>query len=224
MSFVAVDESGGWMRKWDDLMHNLDVHHLRSPLNAHPDPFDVTSLNAFAHEQGRSAELQCLGISPRSSGREDKKKVRDHAAYIFTNNDRIMLKVPSVPLFKSFCQSLITRYDLDSHLVQARVIRVEPCFDAPESTETRPTTKPSSFKVHLSTGQVLRGKRVVLATGQTRPRIPSWVPEQQTTQRKGNTIIHSDWMRVNDPAFRRSIKNKVGLASRQPLIPTQPQH
>jgi hypothetical protein len=35
------------------------------------DPFDVTSLNAYAHEQGRSAELQCLGISPRSSGREE---------------------------------------------------------------------------------------------------------------------------------------------------------
>jgi hypothetical protein len=68
-----------------------------------------------------------------------KKKVRDHAAYIFTNNDRSTLKVPSVPLvrppvsctmhkhvsltsvqFRSFCQSLIARYDLDSHLVQAR--------------------------------------------------------------------------------------------------------
>ncbi len=58
---------------------------------------------------------------------------------------------------------------------------------------------------------------MVLATGQTQPRIPSWVPEQQTTQRKGNTIIHSDSMRVNDPTFRRSIKNKV--ASNQPLIP-----
>ena len=60
---------------------------------------------------------------------------------------------------------------------------------------------------------------MVLATGQTQPRIPSWVPEQQTTQRKGNTIIHSDSMRVNDPTFRRSIKNKVDLASSQPLIP-----
>ncbi len=73
------------------------------------------------------------------------------------------------------------------------------------------------MQVHLSTGQVLRSKRVVLATGQTQPRIPSWVPEQQTTQQKGNTIIHSDSMRVNDPTFRRSIKNKV--ASNQPLIP-----
>lgn len=43
ISFVAVDESGGWMHKWDDLMHNLDVHHLRSPLNAHPGKLSVTA-------------------------------------------------------------------------------------------------------------------------------------------------------------------------------------
>ena len=35
-----------------------------------------------------------------------KKKVRDHAAYIFTNNDRIMLKVPSVPLVQMTLQSV----------------------------------------------------------------------------------------------------------------------
>jgi hypothetical protein len=51
----------------------------------------------------------------------------------------------------------------------------------------------------------------VLATGQTQPRIPSWVPAQQRSDNRtaDKTIIHSDWMRVNDVAFRKSIKDKV---------------
>jgi hypothetical protein len=58
---------------------------------------------------------------------------------------------------------------------------------------------------------VLQSKRVVLATGQTQPRIPSWVPAQQRSDNRtaDKTIIHSDWMRVNDVAFRKSIKDKV---------------
>ncbi len=36
LKFVAVDASGGWMNRWNNMMESLNVHYLRSPLSAHP--------------------------------------------------------------------------------------------------------------------------------------------------------------------------------------------
>src|SRR5438067_2004980 len=67
-----------------------ESHHVlraerSTPPHLHPTQLPKTDLATLAHHHANYS----------------KKKVRDHASYIFANNDRIMLKVPSVPLVRT---------------------------------------------------------------------------------------------------------------------------
>lgn len=48
---------GEWLSEWKKLFECLEINHLRSTVLAHPDPFDIHSLLAFANRHNRTKEL-----------------------------------------------------------------------------------------------------------------------------------------------------------------------
>lgn len=73
--------------------------------------------------------------------------------------------LPGTRLFQDFCQEVIRRWQLNTCVYPAQVVRIEPL-----KNHRRPR-----FCLELSNGQTIVARRVVIANGGGRPHIPEWV-------------------------------------------------
>ena len=77
----------------------------------------------------------------------------------------VAFSAPSADLFFDFCAHLVRNYGIQDVVREGKVKDIEPMADG-------------TFCVHLHSRQVLRTRRVVVATGGTTvPRIPAWAKE-----------------------------------------------
>ena len=88
--------------------------------------------------------------------------------------------LPGTQLFRDFCQETIRRWQLADCVYPDQVIRVEPCKDG-----DRPR-----FCLHLSNGQTIIARRVVIANGGAVPNVPEWVG-QISTSYPPDRLLHS---------------------------------
>jgi hypothetical protein len=77
-SMLVLDEtSSKWMAKWNHLFKKYDISHLRSPMFWHVDPLDRDALLAWAHFEGREAELRELkGAVGKELSKHARQKMR----------------------------------------------------------------------------------------------------------------------------------------------------
>lgn len=137
---VCVVDTESWLGSWKRNFRNLDIQWLRSPVSAHPDCYDSTSLLGFAFEKERKNEMLDTGIHE-----QNQKHV--------TESDLGLRYLPSSNLFEEFCSNLIK---LLPHTIKTDFVR-----DV--------TGEDGNFLVHLGRGGVLRANRVVLAIGMAGP-------------------------------------------------------
>ena len=88
--------------------------------------------------------------------------------------------LPGTQLFRDFCQETIRRWQLADCVYPAQVIRVEPYKD-------RGHTR---FCLHLSNGQSIIARRVVIANGGAVPNVPEWVGQISTSYPQ-ERLLHS---------------------------------
>lgn len=223
LDVVVVDPAGSWLARWHSQFDQMKIKFLRSPVTAHPDPFEDTSLLSFASGQKRDAELLPIDNLFFRTGNEtknSKSRVTEHRARkakqkeTFNQVDEKFFRRPSTPLFRQFCDELVSRYKLANIVKKASVHKLEPIFDCVNADETDADTsqsedsdadseeqrlpplkqKPSHFKLHLSDGSHILARRVLLATGLNQSNIPDWASSAlaEHGQSVPARICHSD--------------------------------
>ena len=71
--------------------------------------------------------------------------------------------LPGTALYESFCQDVIRRWQLQNHVIAARVLRVEPLH--------------RGFRLGVQDGRTVLARRVVMATGSAIAQFPTWVSQ-----------------------------------------------
>jgi cation diffusion facilitator CzcD-associated flavoprotein CzcO len=84
--------------------------------------------------------------------------------------------LPGTRLYESFCQDVIRRWQLQDHVISAKVIRVEPLHQG--------------FRLTVQNGQTILARRVVMATGSAIVQFPDWV-KQISTDYPADRLAHS---------------------------------
>ncbi|MCU0552901.1 MAG: lysine N(6)-hydroxylase/L-ornithine N(5)-oxygenase family protein [Leptolyngbya sp. Prado105] len=84
--------------------------------------------------------------------------------------------LPGTELYESFCWDVIQRWQLQNHVMAAKVIRVEPLH--------------RGFRLGLEDGQTVLAQRVVMATGSAIAQVPEWV-NQIATPYPDDRLVHS---------------------------------
>lgn len=175
-SMVVLDaDNDQWLSRWKDNFASLQISHLRSPLFFHPDPQDRDGLLAYAHEQGRTAELiEITNVAGKEISKHERKcqcqgkhkqkrKVERHLK--LDGRDQIDYFTPSTKLFEDYCSEVVRRYGLDGVVQKARVKDV--VYDAsPDGLDH------GLFTVMTDTGLFL-ARVVVVATGPGNSGAPS---------------------------------------------------
>lgn len=175
-SIVVLDaDDDQWLSRWKDNFVSLQISHLRSPLFFHPDPQDRDGLLAYAHEQGRTAELiEITNVAGKESSKHErrcqgqgkhktKRKVERHLK--LDGRDQIDYFTPSTKLFEDYCDEVVRRYGLNGVVQRARVSDV--VYDAtPDGLDH------GLFTVMAGTG-VFLARVVVVATGPGNCGVPS---------------------------------------------------
>ena len=161
----VIDNSGTWLAQWDKQFEALGISHLRSAIDAHPDPIDRQSLRWYAeslHKRDKFVELK-LNRAPHYHG---------------------PFQAPSTDLFREFCQGVVNRYHLTEEVKCAHVEKIialprNARIGHPFEVIVQNCSKhaPASEKSSVESF-VLRPKAIVLAGGSlTVPRIPSWLED-----------------------------------------------
>lgn len=88
--------------------------------------------------------------------------------------------LPGTRLFQDFCQDVIQRWQLQSCVYPASVVRIEPL---------RQHRHPR-FCLELANGQTIVARRVVIANGGGLPNLPAWV-DQISTRYPADRLLHS---------------------------------
>ena len=88
--------------------------------------------------------------------------------------------LPGTQLFRDFCQETIRRWQLEDCVYPAQVVRVEPIQACGRSR----------FCLHLSNGQTILARRVVIANGGAVPNLPEWVGQISTSYPQ-DRLLHS---------------------------------
>lgn len=88
--------------------------------------------------------------------------------------------LPGTELFQDFCQEVIRRWQLETCIYPASVQAV-----IPENQEGR-----RRFMLQLSTGETIKVRRVVIASGAGTPQMPNWV-EKIPTPYPRDRLLHS---------------------------------
>ncbi|WP_310483218.1 SidA/IucD/PvdA family monooxygenase, partial [Chamaesiphon sp. VAR_48_metabat_403] len=88
--------------------------------------------------------------------------------------------LPGTQLFRDFCQETVRRWQLEDCVYPAQVVRVEPICDRGRSR----------FCLHLSNGQTIIARRVVIANGGAVPNLPDWVGQIPTNYPQ-DRLLHS---------------------------------
>lgn len=73
--------------------------------------------------------------------------------------------LPGTQLFDDFCRDVVHRWQLEDRVLKAAVTRIQPITDWGRCR----------FQLELETGQLLKARRVVLATGSGKLQLPDWV-------------------------------------------------
>jgi cation diffusion facilitator CzcD-associated flavoprotein CzcO len=87
--------------------------------------------------------------------------------------------LPGTRLFQDFCQAVIRRWQLETCVYPAQVVRIRPL-----------SQQRFRFCLELATGQTLAARRVVLANGGGMTQTPVWV-EQIATPYPRDRLLHS---------------------------------
>jgi cation diffusion facilitator CzcD-associated flavoprotein CzcO len=87
--------------------------------------------------------------------------------------------LPGTPLFHDFCQEVVRRWQLQTCVYPAQVVRIHPFRD-----------RRSRFRLEMSNGQTIVARRVVLANGGGRPHLPEWVEHISQTY-PSERLLHS---------------------------------
>eukprot|EP01103_Thecamoeba_quadrilineata_P014908 TRINITY_DN4560_c0_g2_i1.p1 TRINITY_DN4560_c0_g2~~TRINITY_DN4560_c0_g2_i1.p1 ORF type:complete len:522 (-),score=73.24 TRINITY_DN4560_c0_g2_i1:70-1635(-) len=194
LSLKVVDPSGCWMHRWETLFTNLGIYYLRSPLSFHVDPFDTSSLLAFANKKNRQNELlstmelfrESTHIYKSHKERNKKKKKELQHRKVFNLAQHQFFDRPSAALFSDFCKEVVNNYSLQDSVVKGAVIRLEPQI----KTDSEGSKTVSDFRVHLASGEILTAKRVIMTIGLQTRNFPQWVKDIQTEYPK-DRILHS---------------------------------
>jgi hypothetical protein len=119
------------MAQWERDFRAYSIHHTRSHVNLHPDPFDFQSLKVWAKMQHRTAELCHMELIDR----EDSRAVGYRGPF----------ELVGTQLFNDFCQSLVTRYGLQPIVQQGSVEDIQIVPPPPDASEVHQ----SQFALHL---------------------------------------------------------------------------
>ncbi|KAI0016908.1 FAD/NAD(P)-binding domain-containing protein [Xylariomycetidae sp. FL0641] len=173
LDLCVLDATGDrWMARWDNLFKQFDIPHLRSPMFFHIDPAERDGLLSYAHMNDRSGELRelkgCVGkeLSKHQRKKREGSRRQIRAESTVDERDRNDYFVPSTPLFKSHCNCLTDRYDLNHDIVTHEVVE-DIRYDALQhlSDEGKIFTVKTNQTTHYA-------KIVVLAVGGNPPEIP----------------------------------------------------
>ncbi|XP_029985711.1 uncharacterized protein LOC115416124 isoform X2 [Sphaeramia orbicularis] len=200
-SLRVVDSYGEWAVLWESQFTALNIPHLRSHVLVHTDPFNKTSLQDFVVKTSRSAELHSLPeqvyildenafFNDMRLGKKEKKRLNVTS----TLKKSIPFSLPGTKLSVDFFKHQVERYSLDKVLVKGTVERIIPVTEENEENEEEsdaedevtgvrrkengPRKRVKHFQVQLQEGNMIKARRVVMATGPTRAQmanIPLWV-------------------------------------------------
>ncbi|KAI0475064.1 FAD/NAD(P)-binding domain-containing protein [Xylariaceae sp. FL0804] len=174
LDLCVLDATGDrWMARWDHLFKQFDIPHLRSPMFFHIDPAERDGLLSYAHMNDRSGELRELkGCVGKELSKHQRRKKREgsrrqtRTESAVNERDRNDYFVPSTPLFKSHCNCLTDRYDLNHDVVAHEAVE-----DIRYGTHQHVSDEGKIFTVR--TDQTTHhAKIVVLAVGGSPPEIP----------------------------------------------------
>ncbi|EGW32381.1 uncharacterized protein SPAPADRAFT_139118 [Spathaspora passalidarum NRRL Y-27907] len=133
-----------FMGQWDSQFSACQIPYLRSPMFFHPDPVNIDGLVTFAHMYKREKDLMEISNvvgkewskhKQRKLQRKREKKVplptgktsgvHDKPGIIDINmRDWKDYYRPSTPLFRDFCNDIITRYNLESVVKKDEVVSI----------------------------------------------------------------------------------------------------
>ncbi|PYH90139.1 hypothetical protein BO71DRAFT_388275 [Aspergillus ellipticus CBS 707.79] len=175
VSTLVLDSSGDrWMEKWSRAFRTLEIEQLRSPMFFHVDPRDRDGMLAYTQEEARERELwEISGCVGKEVSKHKKKKMmgRSKAQAVgeveIDERDRKDYFSPSTGLFADYCDSIVSRYGLDSPDM-IRQCEVEDIgYDY--HSELSPSDK--IFMVTAADGSRFYSRVVVLAIGPGRTKI-----------------------------------------------------
>jgi thioredoxin reductase len=123
---LVLDADGAdWMTKWNRLFKLFCIQHLRSPMFFHIDPADRDALLAYAYEQGRENELECLpGCTGKEISKHRKKKKVNARGRVsqggpdIDERDRKDYYTPSTRVFRAHCEEVARQYGLGGEMVR----------------------------------------------------------------------------------------------------------
>uniref|UniRef100_A0A0G4HXB3 L-ornithine N(5)-oxygenase n=1 Tax=Chromera velia CCMP2878 TaxID=1169474 RepID=A0A0G4HXB3_9ALVE len=190
------------MSNWNHLFNLLRIPYLRSPAFLHPDPEHPDSLQAFAFDKENLRDLPGRGQSGRFGRKNDSSKPPDFIpidAITFCSRKKKDLKtkghknftqtgakgapvtrsdrdatyqLPSSAIFQNFCAHVVSKYKLDSSILQGKAKAVRRVKVSPPSCCP---SFPKVYEVELESGEKRYARCVVLGIGPTnQPNIPPW--------------------------------------------------
>jgi hypothetical protein len=149
---VVIDPSGVWLSQWNENFDQLQIEHLRSPVNIHPDPQDAMALREFAELRQKHRMMQHFGKQTTSTATQNVKSARfselvptgvldgkqhwmDKASkkkrsqmFFFSEAQRELLLLPTSKLFSEFTESVVSRYQLQDKVTPGKVLSIDPHF------------------------------------------------------------------------------------------------
>ena len=140
-STMIVDPAGDWLEGWKRNFRALGITQLRSPTNAHADPFDHRAMEIYAKHRDREDELITMPFLSR------------------TNDYRGPYQVPSTSLFEDFHDLLVRSYRVQGMVQKGVVHSITPYKDVSGN---------ALFEVVVKSEEavtVVKTKRVVCAMG-----------------------------------------------------------
>ncbi|XP_061565685.1 uncharacterized protein zgc:113276 isoform X2 [Cololabis saira] len=217
LSLGVVDTYGDWTALWESQFAALNIPHLRSHTLVHTDPFNKKALQEFVLKCERSAELHSLPdrvyildenafFNDMRLGKKERKRLNISS----TLKKSLSFSLPGTKLSVDFFKEQVERYQLGKVLVKGTVERITPVTEEKdeegEQEADGEATRASEgkivgakkpvkyFSVRLQKGDIIKARRVVMATGPTRAQmanIPTWVrniEESYPEQRLQHTI------------------------------------
>ncbi|KKK12290.1 hypothetical protein AOCH_004280 [Aspergillus ochraceoroseus] len=147
-SLLVLDSSGTkWLNRWHRAFQTLEIQQLRSPMFFHVDPGDRDGMLAYTREMGREGDLWEISGTIGNTNIDE----RDRKDYFS----------PSTGLFADYCESIASRYGLDTPglIRDSEVVDIRYDFHV----ELSPLDK--IFTVVTRTGEAFYSRTVVVAVG-----------------------------------------------------------
>jgi len=166
---LAFDPSGIWMRQWNQQFAAQEILHLA---------FDPSGIWMRQWNQQFAAQeilhLRSPAVHhPVPNPFALRKFAENRPQELFLHYD-----LPGTNLFDDFCQDSISANQISDRVIKAKVIDLDP-IDS------------HCFQLSLDDGQLVKAKRVVLATNRTVRQLPDWVSRIETVY-PIDRLLHSN--------------------------------